>query len=178
MVIASDKPKIILGSKHGITENVYRVSSILSISGINVEVVKDIDSWRWLKLAVNAVINPLTALFEVKNGAIHDNPLLKELSEKLLEEIVKVINTLNIELALDPRKHLIEVISTTSNNISSMLQDILNCRKTEIDYINGVIVEIGKFLGIDVHLNELIYKLIKIKESLACSPYKVLKSLQ
>jgi 2-dehydropantoate 2-reductase len=57
------------------------------------------------------------------------------------------------------------VAKKTSNNKNSMLQDILKGKATEIDFINGRIVEFGKKLGIEVVLNELLTFLIKGLES-------------
>jgi len=53
------------------------------------------------------------------------------------------------------------VAEKTYNNKNSMLQDVLKGKPTEIDFINGQIVEFGKKLGIDVGTNELLTALIK-----------------
>jgi 2-dehydropantoate 2-reductase len=57
------------------------------------------------------------------------------------------------------------VAKKTYDNKNSMLQDVLKGKPTEIDFINGRIVEFGKKLGIEVGINELLTALIKGLES-------------
>ncbi|NHJ40775.1 MAG: 2-dehydropantoate 2-reductase, partial [Asgard group archaeon] len=64
-------------------------------------------------------------------------------------------------LVRNPIDFMLEIIKKTGSNINSMLVDIINKRKTEIDFINGKIVEIGLKLGVDVSNNLEIYNKIK-----------------
>ena len=128
---------------------------------LNVMVVDDIEPYRWLKLLINAGINPVTAIFRATNGVILSNEYARKLAIEAVKEGIEVSLKLGIKLPKDPINEMLKVASKTRNNYSSMLQDIINGRKTEIDFINGVIVNFGKSLNVDVLVNEVLYLLIK-----------------
>jgi 2-dehydropantoate 2-reductase len=65
----------------------------------------------------------------------------------------------------DPLAKVEAVCESTAANASSMLQDILRKKRTEIDYINGVIVRLGQELSIPVPVNTLLVNLIKSVEA-------------
>ncbi|NYY79341.1 2-dehydropantoate 2-reductase [Escherichia coli] len=89
----------------------------------------------WRKLAVNCVINPLTAILNCPNGELrhHQQEIMQ-----ICEEVAAVIEREGHHTsAEDLRDYVMQVIDATAENISSMLQDIRALRHTEIDYING-----------------------------------------
>ncbi|GAY25155.1 hypothetical protein ATG_03580 [Desulfurococcaceae archaeon AG1] len=133
---------------------------------LDVVVVEDIEPYRWLKLVVNAVINPITALLEVRNKAIADSELLRTLATMVCEEVRRIAGVKGIEFPRDPCREVFEVAIKTGDNISSMLSDLARCRKTEIDFINGYIVRIAEDLGIEATVNRILYIMVKAKESL------------
>ena len=99
---------------------------------------------QWLKLAINCVINPITAINDIDNGAIN-NVIFSDLINALLAEIVEVGIAEGIMLALDELKALVyNVAKATAKNRSSMRSDILAKRPTEVDYINGYIHRLGE----------------------------------
>ena len=79
---------------------------------------------------------------------------------------MKIIKRKRIKLIYnDPIQRAESVCKATARNVSSMLQDVLNSKPTEIDYINGVIARQGKALGIPTPVNDLLIDLIKTIES-------------
>ncbi len=64
----------------------------------------------------------------------------------------------------NPSQKVIDVCSKTSENYNSMLQDILNRRKTEIEYINGAIIRKAKELGLETPYNNMLYYFVKFLE--------------
>jgi 2-dehydropantoate 2-reductase len=119
----------------------------------------------WKKAIINSAINPLTAIAKCKNGYLLENPYLERLLEKICEEGIEVAKT----IGLDMNERLVEkaksIARATAENYSSMLQSIMRKKKTEIDSINGKIVEIGKKYGIPTPINEALVALIKGMES-------------
>src|SRR5690625_2134452 len=89
------------------------------------------------KLIVNAVINPLTTLFDVPNKEILNNTYIYYLVEKLCYEAAMILN-LDYRIQLEKVK---EIAKQTGENISSMLTDIRMGRQTEIDAISGYLIE-------------------------------------
>lgn len=132
--------------------------------GLPIHCSQSIRRRMWEKLAVNAVINPLTAILQVSNGALIQ-PHLDTLIEKITMETCQVSQAKGV--FLDPEKTLDrirEVCSLTAENQSSMLQDIKRGIPTEIESINGAIIRYASEHKIPVHTHELLYSLVKVKE--------------
>lgn len=115
----------------------------------------------WSKLAVNAVINPLTALNNVPNIAICDESY-SELIHNICQEFVAVAEACGEHFQLsDVKARVLQVAKATGSNFSSMHQDVQNKRETEIDAINGYIVAMAKKKGISVPTNTLLVERVK-----------------
>jgi 2-dehydropantoate 2-reductase len=118
------------------------------------------ENWEGIvkeKLVVNAVINPLTALFDIKNGEILSNHYLLSLAKTLCAEACDVLN-------LEKEKmwgYVESVIKATSINSSSMREDIRNNRETEIEAISGYLLQTSKKT---IPYTNFIYQSIKALE--------------
>ena len=125
----------------------------------------EMDQLLWKKLAANCVINPLTALYRCTNGELWMESSFFELQQEILYEIAQVAqasieiqgNTTTSAKMLDEvslRQFVGQVIQDTRENNSSMLQDVLQQRRTEIDHLNHFVVQKGRSLGMDCPVNE------------------------
>ncbi|SER64120.1 2-dehydropantoate 2-reductase [Salipaludibacillus aurantiacus] len=108
------------------------------------------------KLLVNAVVNPLTALYQVNNGQILLNKKLKDLAGKIFNEAVEVL-----ALEKDEWKFVENVIRQTAENTSSMLADRLAKKETELDAITGYLLNLGREKGISCEHILKIHKELK-----------------
>lgn len=118
---------------------------------------ENIEEKQWQKLIVNAAINPLTAIYNVNNGQLVDNHYHVQVSA-IISEACQVANGLGVAISKNKMQQLIdEVIKQTALNSSSMRQDILNNRQTEIDFITGFILHNAKKLHIATPVNEQLY---------------------
>lgn len=116
----------------------------------------------WLKLAVNCVINPLTVEFDCPNGELLHHP--QEISA-VCEEVATVMEREGQHTTPETLlAYVMEVIDSTAANISSMLQDIRSCRRTEIDYITGYLIRRARAQGLNTPENNRLYEMIKRKE--------------
>lgn len=116
---------------------------------------------QWLKLAVNCVINPLTAINNIDNGQINKDDYLPTITT-LLEEIVTIAHAEGITLVLaELIKTVTTVANATAKNSSSMRCDILANRETEIDYINGYIHRLGIKHDIATPLNTKMWQTVE-----------------
>ncbi|AJZ88410.1 2-dehydropantoate 2-reductase [Klebsiella michiganensis] len=117
----------------------------------------------WNKLAVNCVINPLTALYNCANGELKNH--LDEVTS-ICEEVAQVMTReghhTSPESLLD---YVGQVIESTAENTSSMLQDIRLERHTEIDYITGYLLRRARAHGVPVPVNARLYERVKRKEN-------------
>lgn len=123
----------------------------------------------WQKLAVNAVINPLTALLEVENGRLVDLEASRELARSLASEFLAVATAKGLALPWSPESlHLAaeDVARATAPNKSSMLADILRGTPTEIEAINGRVVDEASRLGVPVPTHKSMLTLVRAKEEL------------
>lgn len=124
---------------------------------------EDIRSAQWQKLAVNCVINPLTVIYYCTNGALLNRPEAKHLIKHICGEVAQVMAALEIphgdEATL--QQLVFHVIKETAANHSSMWQDNARGRPTEIDYLNGFLVDIAEDLGIAVPYNARITRVIR-----------------
>ena len=129
---------------------------------------EDIRTALWEKLAINCVINPLTASHECRNGELIENPILKELAKDLCLEIEMVIDAAKIPHAKEPLFDIVsQVIFDTATNFSSMFQDVKAERTTEIESITGYLVETAARFNVDVPMNN---KLLKQLQDTRFSP--------
>jgi 2-dehydropantoate 2-reductase len=121
----------------------------------------DILTALWAKLSVNAVINPLTALHDIQNKHIADAEF-EQTRRKICHEFTLVANAYGFNFDEDEvLKSVLSVAKATGENYSSMHQDIAHGRQTEIDAINGYIVEMAKKKGIPVPENTLLVERVK-----------------
>lgn len=143
-----------------------KIVEVFNQAGLETEYEENIMGLIWDKLMVNVGINPLTALLGIKNGEILQHEATEELLEGLVEEAASVAERKGIKLSLqDPVAHVKSIAEKTSENRSSMLQDISRGRKTEIDYINGAVVKRGEEETMDIKYNKMATLLMKARES-------------
>lgn len=117
----------------------------------------------WKKLAVNCVVNPLTALYDCPNGTLRAHP---QEVEAICNEVATVMQREGHHSSPDDLLFYVwQVVDSTAANISSMLQDVRARRHTEIDYITGYLLKRARAHGISVPENARLYELIKRKEN-------------
>ncbi|ETI67972.1 2-dehydropantoate 2-reductase [Neobacillus vireti] len=114
------------------------------------------------KLIVNAVINPLTAILQVENGELVNNPFYFNVLKNLFREISFI---LNLEKQEEHLQQIISICKNTAENRSSMLKDIEANRPTEIDAILGFLLEKAARQEKRAPQLETLYYLIKGKEA-------------
>jgi 2-dehydropantoate 2-reductase len=120
-----------------------------------------IEQSLWLKLAINCAINPLTALHRCRNGELSIPPLAGELAG-LCEEIMAVSAAAGFAaITADLPGQVAAVVRATADNRSSMLQDVLAGRDTEIEYITGHLLRVAARHGIAAPKNESLYRSIR-----------------
>eukprot|EP00929_Paragymnodinium_shiwhaense_P096522 TRINITY_DN5812_c0_g1_i10.p1 TRINITY_DN5812_c0_g1~~TRINITY_DN5812_c0_g1_i10.p1 ORF type:complete len:343 (+),score=63.41 TRINITY_DN5812_c0_g1_i10:333-1361(+) len=118
----------------------------------------------WLKLAANCVLNPFTALAEVRNGDVLASEERRNQARKICHEVASVAAAATAvksesasgssQLSADAMLRFVNVVAEqTAANRSSMLQDVTNRRRTEVDYLNGWVASKGAALGLDVSVN-------------------------
>jgi len=131
----------------------------------NAHISKNIIEKCWLKLIINAVINPLTAIHQIKNGELR-MPQFSPLIQPLVLEIFAVAEAEQLNFDLNELQETVEnVIAATADNFSSMNRDIHFNRETEIEFINGYLIKKAQQHNIETPILNDLYKQIKALES-------------
>jgi 2-dehydropantoate 2-reductase len=162
----------ILGRPDGAADSrVERAAAVLTSAGIPTEVSDAVGSAIWSKLILNAAINPLTAITGLENGRLLDDQQTRRLLDLVAAESQRIASAAGIALAYpDPAGHIRSVCRATATNRSSMLQDVLRGKRTEIDAINGALVRKARALGLEAPVNETLLRLVRSIEAAARRP--------
>lgn len=140
----------------------FLLKFLLDTAGIDTELVEDIIECSWEKTFVNIGINAFAALTRLNNGELLENEYLKRIMGIAVEEALEVAKLKDITLSdRDYVNLMYSVAEKTYDNKNSMLQDILKDKPTEIDFLNGKIVELAKEVDAKVPINELLTFLVK-----------------
>lgn len=146
----------------GLTERARTIASLLSAAGFETRAAEEIAPLVWGKLIANAAINPLGALLNCFNGETASRPSAEKLFVELAAEAGAVARALGVSLPFpDPVEHARSVAHVTARNRNSMLQDVENGRRTEIDAINGAIARLGHEVGVPTPTNAILADLIR-----------------
>ncbi|MDP3143247.1 MAG: 2-dehydropantoate 2-reductase [Candidatus Omnitrophota bacterium] len=142
-----------------------QIREIFNKSGLETRISRDIKGLIWSKLIINVGINALTAITRLNNGKLVEFEGTRKILRDAVSEAVKVAKKKRIKLIYDdPLAKVEAVCEATAANVSSMLQDVLKHKKTEIDFINAVIVREGQSLGIPTPVNSALVGLVKTAE--------------
>ena len=140
---------------------VEELAALITRSGMNVIPLADARGAQWTKLIFNASTNPVGALTQLHHGAATRFPFTGQLFNDLIAEGEAVAKALGIELHGDPRALVQKGANAPGKHRASMFQDVAARRQTEVDFMNGAIVEWGRKTGVPTPLNQAMWQLIK-----------------
>lgn len=123
--------------------------------------IEEIQQRIYSKLLINCVINPLTAIFGVRNGLLPADAHRLQLMRQLHDECVTILRQLAISIRDDSWEQVLLVCERTAANESSMLADIKAGRKTEIQTINGSLVAMAEHAGMAAPLNKAVLTIVQ-----------------
>lgn len=120
----------------------------------------------WAKAIVNACINPTAAVLRVPNGQLIVDRTVSRFIEAVCDECVRIALAEKVRLpARDMVARVRSVCRETSGNKSSMLQDVLRGKRTEIREITGAICSCGERHGIQAPLNSALLAMVESLEA-------------
>ena len=153
--------KIIIPKSAEILEKFFKTCNI------EYETTQDIFYAQWVKLGVNIVLNQLSAIYRQNVGQVKTNKDFLPLAKDLIKEIIMVAQTLNIKNFDNYEQDVLNSINLVANEgKTSMLQDVLAKRKTEVEIFSGEIINIAKKFNIQTPVNKMVYNKIKeVEES-------------
>ena len=155
--------KIVFGSKNVDKSRELRVKEFFDRVGIDYEIPDDMEHALWLKFMMNVSTNQPSAILRMTFGEMNANEKFLEFSRKLMREVqavAKAEGVKNTDIMID------EALEAVSEMIpegkTSMLQDVLAGRKTEVEMFAGAMIEFGKKHNIPVPYNRFMYELFGI----------------
>jgi 2-dehydropantoate 2-reductase len=142
--------------------------------GIPCEVTQEIGRDLWAKMLYNCALNALGAIFEVPYGVLGEWEYTRDIMETIVMEVYQVMgrcgHTSHWESPGDYLAVFYEkLLPPTAKHDSSMLQDIRAKKETEIDFLNGAIVNLGKQVNSPTPVNLTVYNMMKFMETSAIS---------
>ncbi|MEJ5172800.1 MAG: 2-dehydropantoate 2-reductase [Hydrogenothermaceae bacterium] len=143
---------------------------LIKHSGIPASYSKDIYKVLWDKILYNCALNPLGAILKKRYGELADNPDTVIIMNKIIEEIFYVCKLNSVELNYGSPQDYIEhfyknLIPPTKAHYPSMYYDLKSGKKTEIDALNGAVVNLGKKVGYIPVVNLTLTTIIKNLEN-------------
>ena len=154
--------KIVFGSKDKSDKRLPDVKELFEKAKIDYEIPEDIEYSIWLKYLMNVSTNQPSAVYNMTFGEMRNSKEIRELIKNLMEEVQKIAKAegvKNTERMYGDAKNALRTMM--SEGKTSMLQDVLAKRKTEVDIFAGTIIELGKKHGIQVPYNELMREKIE-----------------
>ncbi|HEU4651658.1 MAG TPA: 2-dehydropantoate 2-reductase [Croceibacterium sp.] len=142
------------------------ICELLTRGGLPAVLEPEIHGAIWSKAIFNATMNPLCALTRRTPGFLGAHEESRALIHALVEEGVAVANASGVMIPAQPIHDLTHVsVTDHANHEASMLQDVKAGRRTEVDAINGAIVEAGRTAGVATPLTETLWRLVKLEEA-------------
>lgn len=166
-VLHAGKGMTFIGELNGsMTERLHSVTATFQKAGIEVTATAHVVKEIWSKLALNVATLPTSATLRITAERLLDTPDMQQLMHGLLREVVAVAQAQKIPLDFNERWEAIAGLlkKLAPNTKGSMLQDVENRRRTEIDVINGAIVEAGRRFSIPTPYNDTMVWMVKALE--------------
>lgn len=146
------------------------IADMITASGIECQITDEVDKYLLAKMLYNCALNPLGAILDVNYGKLTESEYSKDIMNSIIDEIFEVIDASEYETlwkSSEEYKNIFysKLVPDTYEHYSSTHSDIKRKIKTEIDSLNGKVIELGETYGIDVNTNKIIYNLIKSIEN-------------
>lgn len=142
----------------------------ITAGGIPCAVTQDVQKDLWAKMLYNCALNPLGAIFQVAYGVLGEWEYTRHIMDAIIQEVFAVMQHAGYSTHWPTAEEYLnafysQLLPPTAEHPSSMLQDVLAHKKTEIDFLNGAVVQLAQRCGQSVPYNEMICNMIKFIEA-------------
>jgi 2-dehydropantoate 2-reductase len=149
----------------GLTERVQQVEALWRDAGFNVRAFADIDTMIWEKFLCNVTLSAPTAAFDVTVGELMSNPEAWAVAIGCMKEAYRLGTSRGVAFSFDdPVRYVTEFSATIPNASPSMRLDHLAGRRSEVDVINGQVVELSRVAGVEAPYNETLCAILRARE--------------
>ncbi len=141
------------------------IANTFTAAQIPCAISKQIKKDMWLKFLVNCCYNGISAIGQTSYGELIKKPEIQELIQSLTKEFLLVASFENVNISIEEANHVNQQIALTmSGQKSSTAQDLMRKRKTEIEFLNGLIVRKAAEYGVHAPTHQAIFALVKMLE--------------
>lgn len=141
------------------------VAPALAAAGIAAEVSDNVRGALWLKLILNSAYNAVSAIAQLPYGKTAVGEGVQDVMRDVVNECLAVAKAEGVQVAGDVDAAIRMIFETMPGQFSSTAQDLARGKKSEIDYLNGLVVRRGQALGIATPANRVLWALVKLLES-------------
>ena len=144
------------------SDRVVKIADLFKTAGIPCQLSDDIRRTKWEKMCWNCVFNPLTVVINDNVSKALDHPEMLGTVRHIVSEVAAVSAALKVPLPSDIADRVLRWSQEIRDIHTSMYDDWKAGRPTEIDSLNGYIVEQGRTIGIPTPLNEILTAMVKV----------------
>ncbi|MFQ3547531.1 MAG: ketopantoate reductase family protein [Termitinemataceae bacterium] len=149
-----------------LSPRVQRIADFFTRAGVPHEIPENMLRALWYKFMINVGVNQASAILRAPYRLFQTNKEAKTVMEQLQREVIAVSKALGIDLnETDLDNWETTLAGLHPDNLTSMCQDVLANRKTEVEMFAGTVVSLGQQQGIPTPANELVLNLIKAMEA-------------
>jgi len=141
------------------------IAAAFGAAGVPVEISENVAGVLWAKLIVNCAYNALSAITQLPYGRLVEGAGIPAVMRDIVDECLAVARAAGIQVAGDMHKAAERIAQTMPGQLSSTAQDLARGKKTEIDYLNGIVVRKGEALGVPTPVNRVLLALVKLAEA-------------
>ncbi len=148
------------------------LAGALSESGLPSKPAENVEALLWEKIVYNCALNALGAILEVHYGALGDSTHTRPMMDNIIDEVFRVIHHHGFPCTWGSADEYRDAFYTrqlpaTYDHRPSMLQDLAAGKRTEIDALNGAIVQLGSAVGLKTPVNQTIVRIVHFLEARA-----------
>lgn len=159
---------------HGRGELVIEPSAVgeplakaLVAAGVPTEVSPNVRGALWAKLILNCAHNAISAIAQLPYGKTAQGEGIGGVMRDVVDECLAVAKAGGVQVPGDPKAAVQKIIETMPGQFSSTAQDLARGKRSEIDYLNGLVVRRGEALGVPTPANRVLWALVKLIEGKA-----------
>jgi 2-dehydropantoate 2-reductase len=159
---------IVFGEKNNeeYSQRVLKVKALFDAAGIHYQIPEDMMYKLWWKFMVNVGINQTSAILRAPYQVFQEQQEALDLLKDTMREVIVLANALGIDLKEEDMQEFIDLLHDLSGEgRTSMLQDVLAHRKTEVEMFAKVVCDLGEEHNIATPINKMLYQMIKTIEN-------------
>jgi 2-dehydropantoate 2-reductase len=137
----------------------------LIAAGVPTEISDNVRGELWAKLILNCAYNAVSAITQLPYGKTVAGEGVQDMMRDVVAECLAVAKADGVQVAGDVDAAICKIFETMPTQFSSTAQDLARGKRSEIDYLNGLIVRRGEALGIATPANRVLWALVKLLES-------------